>query len=220
MTVFYSEEDSSTAELLAFFQQQTVPRVTWNWQPLHKYELFRRSIGRNKAALASQADWVWFTDCDLLFNQHCLDSLTKRLQGSKEVLVFPKEERTTILLAADAPLLTEAENVVAIRGINQDQFESHQRTRATGPLQITHGDVARACGYCDAIAEFQKPARHWCKAHEDRVFRWLLGTQGVGVSVPGVYRIRHIEKGRYKTDTVLSSVRRNIRRLQSLLRGE
>jgi len=34
MTVFYSPEDKKTAELLAFFKEQKVPGVTWNWQPL------------------------------------------------------------------------------------------------------------------------------------------------------------------------------------------
>jgi len=220
MTVFYSTEDKNTVRLLDFIAQHTIPNITWNWQSLHRFALFRRSIGRNHAALASSADWVWFTDCDLLFKENCFDSLNEQLQGSDEALVFPMHERTTTLLKADDPMLQTQANELSLCDIDSDQFEMRVRDRATGPLQITHGDVARACGYCDALSVFQKPDRHWCKAHEDRVFRWLLQTQGVGVEVDNVYRIRHAEKGRYKADSVSALVRRKIREVQSLLKGE
>jgi len=46
-----------------------VPNVTWNWMPFEKESLFRRGIGRNQAALNTNAHWVWFTDCDLMFRK-------------------------------------------------------------------------------------------------------------------------------------------------------
>lgn len=220
MTVYYSEEDSGTGTLLKFISQHSVEGVEWNWQPMHKYKLFRRSIGRNHAALKTTADWIWFTDCDLLFEEGCLDSLADALSGRQDALVFPAEERTSALLEADDPLLNAQPTVPAVRGIDGTRFESHHRTRATGPLQITHADVARAVGYCNAIPVFQKPAPHWCKAHEDRVFRWLLGTNGSPISVRNVYRIRHTEKGRYRPNTLQTSLRMQIRKIQSLIRGE
>ena len=220
MTVYYSEEDAGTVTLLNFIQQHAVPGVDWNWQPMHKYKLFRRSIGRNHAALATAADWIWFTDCDLLFNEGCLDSLAEALSNRQDALVFPAEERTSALLDADDPLLNAKPAETELKSIDDTRFESHHRTRATGPLQITHGDVARAVGYCNAIPVFQKPAAHWCKAHEDRVFRWLLGTHGSPVSVKNVYRIRHTEKGRYRQNTIMSRLRTQIRKLQSVMRGE
>lgn len=220
MTVYYSTEDKHTQELLNYFSEHAVPSVRWNWQPLHRYSLFRRAIGRNLAARSTTADWIWFTDCDLLFHENCLDSLAAELQGRTDALVYPREERTTPLLADDDPLLSTGKQLLQLRDIEPEQFEAHLRTRATGPLQITHGDVARVVGYCDAINVYQKPARTWCKAHEDRAFRWLLGTQGVPVDVPGVYRIRHIEKGRYKADSAHTALRQKTRAVQSALRGE
>jgi hypothetical protein len=62
MTVFYSEEDTATVRLLETFASKEIPGVTWNWCALPKEQLFRRSIGRNQAALRTDADWVWFTD--------------------------------------------------------------------------------------------------------------------------------------------------------------
>lgn len=218
MTVCYSPEDARTVELLEFFGALSVPGVRWNWQALPREQLFRRAIGRNRAALASSADWVWFTDCDLLFRAHCLDALAAQLQGRRDALVYPAVERTTALLAADDPMLCRDEPAV-VDIDDEAGFTSRSPSRATGPLQITHGDVARALGYCNPIAYYQQPAERWCKAHEDRAHRWLLETQGTPLDIPGVYRIRHVFKGRYGGDTVVTRVRTGLRKQQEVRRG-
>lgn len=197
MTVFYAREDLATRDLLDFIGAQEIPGVSWNWQELPPEYLFRRSIGRNLAALQTQADWVWFTDCDLVFAPGCLDHLVQALQDRRDALVYPRVERVTTLLAAEDPLL-KVDPAWTLRSIDASRFEERAISRATGPLQITHGDVARAVGYCRDLALFQEPVPRFAKCHEDRVFRWLLGTQGVPVDVPGVYRIRHVDKGRYR----------------------
>ncbi|RUR28667.1 glycosyltransferase family 2 protein [Vreelandella andesensis] len=215
MTIFYSPEDTKTVELLTFFEKQQVPGVTWNWQPILKRELFRRSIGRNRAALATKADWVWFTDCDLMFRENCLDSLAECLQGRRDVLLFPVEERTTGLLAEDNPMLSAVNSGLQILDIDVSSFTTRKITKATGPLQIAHGDVCRAVGYCQHINLYQQPVENFAKCHEDRAFRWLLRSQGEPVAVPGVYRIRHIAKGRYNGSGTRSNFRTWLRIWQS-----
>lgn len=215
MTVFYSDEDSRTRNLLAFFSEQQVPGVTWNWQPIAKEELFRRGIGRNRAALATQADWVWFTDCDLMFRKGCLDSLADVLQGRTEALLFPEEERTTDLLADDNPMLQAGNQQPRVLDIDDSTFTSRNISKATGPLQIAHGDVCRAVGYCRGISLYQQPVESFAKCHEDRAFRWLLRSPGVPVQVPGVYRIRHVAKGRYSGSEARSRFRTWLRVWQS-----
>lgn len=220
MTVFYCPEDESTSRLLERFSTLDVPGVHWNWQPLPREFLFRRAIGRNRAALASQADWVWFTDCDLMFRKGCLDALAEVLQGRRDALVFPAVERCTSLLPDDNPLLNPNLDASIPLNIDVADFSERHRSRATGPLQITHGDVARACGYCNALAYYQRPAEGWCKAHEDRAFRWLLKTQGVALDIPGVYRIRHASKGRYTGNPIISGLRGGLRRLVSRIQEQ
>lgn len=215
MTVYYAESDQRTRQLLEFIGGHQVPGVTWNWRTLPEPRLFRRAIGRNEAALATQADWIWFTDCDLMFRDSCLDSLVKQLQGRTDALVYPRIERCTSLLTNDDPMLRQGEEGWQLMDVDTSQFEEAVKSRATGPLQITHGDVARACGYCQALSYYQKPSQTWCKAYEDRAFRWLLRSQGVPLDVPGVYRIRHVFKGRYTGSTINTRVRTQIRRLQS-----
>lgn len=216
MTVYHATEDERTVALLEYFGAIAVPHVRWNWQVLPPERLFRRAIGRNLAALASRADWVWFTDCDLMFRAGCLDALNAQLQGRRDALVFPSVERVTDLLTEDDPMLRQ--DAPAVVDIDDTAFTAKLPTRATGPLQITHGDVARALGYCAPIGYYQQPAERWCKAHEDRAHRWLLESQGVPIDVPGVYRIRHLFKGRYAEGSAVSKVRTGLRLRQDARR--
>lgn len=206
MTVFHAPDDDATVELLAHFGAITVPHVRWNWQPRPKERLFRRAIGRHEAAVATRADWVWFTDCDVVFGPGCLDALADALQGRRDALVYPRVEACSELLADDDPRLHPADPAAA--DIGAMHFVPLAVTRATGPLQITHGDVARALGYCGPIGFYHRPAERWQKAHEDRAHRWLLQTQGVPIDVPQVHRIRHASKGRYADGGLMARLRR------------
>lgn len=196
MTVFYAPEDRETADLLAHFGGVAAPGVRWNWQPLEPGRLFRRAIGRNLAARATTADWVWFSDCDVVFHRGALDAAGSVLRGREDRLVFPREHRVSDLLEPDDPLLTRPDGGPRLVEINPAEFEPEIRDRAVGGFQIVPGDVARAAGYCGDIAHYQRPVEQWTKTYEDRTFRWLLGTHGVPVDIPGLYRIRHAAKGR------------------------
>lgn len=197
MTVFYSPEDRGTADLLEFFGSREVPNVRWNWQPLEKTSLFRRSLGRNLAARATQADWIWFADCDVVFRDGVLDGAARTLAGRSDLMVFPREIAVTDPLEAGDPLLEAgrgAPRILDLEGL--DRFYPMVRDRAIGAFQIVRGDVARAAGYCGTIEYFQRPVPRWRRTHDDRVFRWLLGTPGTPVEIPGIYWIRHASKGR------------------------
>ena len=215
MTVFYAPEDQKTARLLEFFSGQSVPGVNWNWRPLPRQQLFRRGIGRNLAALETKADWVWFTDCDLMFRDGCLDALAKLLQGRRDALVFPQDEHCTDLLEEDNPMLKAGVGEEQVLDIDTSEFVTFHPSRATGPLQIAHGDVCRAVGYCRNIRLYQTPVESFAKCHEDRAFRWLLRSQGVPLPIPGVYRIRHVKKGRYSGSETDTRVRTWLRIAQS-----
>jgi hypothetical protein len=214
MTVFYTEEDVRTKRLLEYFGAMEVPGVAWNWRRLPREQLFRRSIGRNRRARETEAHWIWFTDCDLLFRENCLDTLAEELQGRRDALVYPRQERVTPMLVESDPMLSVDEKPEVI-DIAADRFMVNERGRATGPLQIVHGDVARACGYCEQLKLYQKPSATYCKHWEDKAFRWLLRTEGVPLDVPGVYRIRHVFKGRYTGHPISNKTRSAIRRTKA-----
>lgn len=216
MTVFHAVDDARVRDLLAFFGAIEVPGVTWNWQALAPGELFRRSIGRNRAARGTPADWVWFADCDILFHRDCMDTLADRLQGRLDPLTYPKEERVTAMLEESDPLLMAERDRPRVVDIDPGQFKLLTNPpKAKGAYQIVHGDVARQCGYCEQLPVFQRPAPRWAKTYEDAAFRWLLGFDGIGLDVPGVYRIRHLRKGRYGDRKAAALVRGTIRRAKA-----
>ena len=214
VTVFYCPEDHHTQAMLDYFGAMEVQGVHWNWQPLAREVLFRRSIGRNYAALNTRADWIWYIDCDLIFHQGCIDSLAEALQGRTDALLFPESEFVTDLLEDDNPVLRN-NRAPQIVDIDPAQFRKIPITRAVGAYQITHGDVARACGYCRNIDVFQTPSERWRKTYEDRTYRWLLGTQGVRIPVDNIFRIRHVSKGRYREGGRLNALRRFLRKRQT-----
>ena len=216
MTVFYAIEDESIKPVLEFFGKIEVPGVRWNWQPLPKEKIFRRSIGRNMAAKATQADWIWFTDCDIVFHEGCLETLARELQGRDDTLVFPLRDRGTELLEESDGVLSKGRAAPAVREIALSEFTilSEERQKAKGAFQIAHGDIARSCGYCEKIGLYQRPSDRWRKTYEDRAFKWLIGSQGTGLDIPSVCQIRHIVKGRYKKDSLTSEIRASIRKAQ------
>ena len=218
MTVFYAPEDARTRAVLDFFAGLEVPGVTWNWQPIEPGRLFRRAIGRNRIARTTTADWVWFTDCDIVFHRDCIDTLAQQLQSRRDRLTYPREERVTAMLAETAPLLAAERDRPRVVDIETAEFALLAVPRATGAYQIVHGDVARYCGYCEQLPVFQRPARRWAKTYEDRAFRWLMRTPGEPLEVPGVHRIRHVHKGRYGENRSEALVRSNVRRVKAALK--
>lgn len=196
MTVFFSPEDKRTVEVLNHFRKLELNRVRWNFWPLDKAYLCRRAIGRNLAALQSRADWVFFTDCDLLFREDSLEQLSRVLQGEHSLLVFPRHHQVSELLPNEDPLFTDYTRAGIIRDIAPERFYREERDRAVGGFQIMRGDAARFGGYCQNITYYHRPVKRWRKCYEDRTIRWLLQTQGKPLDVPGFYRIRHAVKGR------------------------
>ena len=213
MTVFHAPEDVRTRAMLDFFGGIAVPGVTWNWQPLPPPELFRRAIGRNRIARSTTADWVWFTDCDIVFHRDCIDTLASQLQGRQDLLCYPKFERITPMLTEDDPVLAAERDRPRVVDIDTGQFTlAENPPKAKGAYHIVHGDAARQCGYCEQVGLYQRPVSSWAKTYEDSAFRWLLGTDGIGLDVPGVHRIRHVHKGRYGDSKTAALVRGGIRR--------
>ena len=195
-TVFYNEEDEPTVKVLEYFRDIRVDGVNWRWWPLEKHMLFRRTIGRNLAALATEADWIWFTDCDVMFRENCIDWLAEQLPLQSSDLVYPRYTLGTELMEPDAPALVRVQDGPSVVDIDPSEFHVMELERATGYAQIARGDVVRKIGYCNEHPKCLRPSFKWVRTRGDVVFRRDLGTEGVPLEIPGVYRNRHRHKGR------------------------
>lgn len=213
-TLFHADSDKKTIALAQDFASRKTNNVSWRSVALPKAELFRRAIGRHRAALETKADWVWFADCDLIFGKGCLDSLAVHLKTQQTGLLFPDGERITDLLPPDHPWVTKSLEQPRPVTVDDSQFHPNPIVKAKGAFQIVHGDVARHMGYCGDLKLYQQPDNRWRKTYEDTVFRNLLGHEGVPVSIENLMRIRHVAKGRYKEDSTVSDVRKSLRKAQ------
>lgn len=219
-TLFYAEEDMGMRELISRFSDMQIPNITWDWQLLPKAELFRRAIGRHRASLSTKADWIWFTDCDLIFHEDCLDSVVRAVNDRQAGMVFPAYEGITDLLPPEHPLLNQSISDSGTIDIDPELFQRNTISKAKGAFQIVHGDVARAAGYCGSIPLYQKPSEQWRKTYEDTVFRRLIGYEGEPVEIKNLYRIRHAEKGRYSKGSRLSDFRKRLRKATDTVSSE
>jgi hypothetical protein len=157
-------------------------------------------------SFSTNAAWIrWPTCCRAATTASCI-------RASASV---PRCCRRT-LLPEDHEILEKGRAGPNLLEIPLEAFTPYggPRPKAKGPHQITHGDIARACGYCDSIRHYQTPAERWMKTYEDRAFRWLIGTHGTPLEIPNVCQIRHIVKGRYKQDSFVTRIRKFIRKSQ------
>lgn len=197
MTVFYTDDDKPTQEVLEWFGKQAAPGVRWQWYAHPVLELCRRSIGRNLAALKTQADWVWFCDADYWFDQQCWEMLSQQGLPADKRLVFP----SPILIHRNHELgdqcIAKARVTEGLVTADKADFATCKIGRAIGGMQIARGDVCRELGYLKDSRRAQAPQLEprFFKTVEDKWFRHKLGTSGTGVRIPGVYRIRHSQAG-------------------------
>lgn len=156
--------------------------------------VLQRPYGRNIVALGSNADIVFFTDCDYAFGPGCLDSLIK-LAGRQEKLFFPEVTR----ISRDHATGDKYLNAEPPLPLDPKDFIFKKERKAIGGLQIVPGDIAREYGYCKDVKRLQAPVPPDCNTirgfHGDSVYRKILGTRGVPFTMPNLFRIRHSQTG-------------------------
>jgi hypothetical protein len=196
MTVFCSDEDPQTLEVVDFFQRIEVPALRIRLWKLPTARLFVRGIGRNLAALATDADWIWFTDCDYCFRGGTIDWLAHASIPDNKSLIFPRRLFQSRSHTDGDRAIEEASGEPRIVNIRESDFIAVRLSRAIGGVQICRGDVARDRGYVRGAKFHHRKAARWQRAREDVAFRRDLRTRGMPVEMPNVFRIRHSQCGR------------------------
>lgn len=201
-TVFHTLEDGPTTQALEWFGNLTAPQVSWNWQPLPTAELCRRSIGRNRAALASRARWVWFCDADYWFTSECWEAFLQ-LNSITTPLIFPRWVQGHRAHELGDQCIEKARRMEGLVCVDASEFERERMNRAIGGIQIVSGEHCREHGYLKDSRRAQQPRGEWKRAVEDVWFRTSIGADSQAVEIPGVYRIRHSQAGRFVPGLIL-----------------
>lgn len=203
VTVCHSDTDQRTKEVVQYFKSKLLLKSI----ELPNPQIWRRAIGRNKAALESKAELVWFTDCDHLFFKGCLDQIWQHLNSKTFVgdpgLIWPSSYMANADKSHIDLFLQEHENHggVVIPIIPGGQWYVHRLTRAIGGVQIVTGDFARHHGYLNGT-KWQKPVdRPFPDFKDDIIFRtFALRTGNCRIEPNGLYRLRHTEVGYGQVD--------------------
>ncbi len=204
VTICFTLDDSATADVLESFARRVAPGVRWNWLPLSPREVCRRSIGRNRAALATTADWVWFCDVDYWFGAECWPALAL-LPPPRKPLIYPRHVWMHKCRSLGDACIAATDSDSGLIVAERADFTPIRMRRAIGGLQITRGERCRQRGYLRDSRHWQTPPERavFQKCREDLSFRRECGTSGQGVDLPGVYRIRHSRKGRDDATLIL-----------------
>lgn len=195
--IFFAEEDTYTVKVLQWFSGIKLPNVKWKWSALPVLYLCRRSIGRNLAALASPADWVWFCDVDYWFRSDCWEFLNS-VSITPLTLIFPRYIHAHLTKELGDKCIAAAKLHEGLIQAPEQEFSPYRIRRAIGGVQIANGSTCRKRGYLRNSARWQQPSQFpiFNRCLEDVYFRRDLGTSGTAIDIPGVFRIRHSQVGR------------------------
>lgn len=191
-TVCYVESDKATGEVLRQLDPhlKLKRRIKMRDAP----HLGRRSIGRNYAALETEADLIWFSDVDQLFWEGCLDQLATLSWPTKATMIYPRTIRISGNHAVGDQTLAVGKSYKGLRMIDPSDFVSKVYYRAIGGVQIVQGDFARQYGYLNGSKKYQRPNPHpFGDFRDDITYRQTCLSTGaiVAVDLPGLFRIRH-----------------------------
>lgn len=168
--------------------------------PLNYGELTRRSIGRNKAALASTGDLVWFADADYFFGPGCLSTLDSMWSHYPPVtrprLLFPDGVKIQATHQLGDEFWKKHQDADGLIKPDFSEFIHKPYYKAIGGAQIANGDDARQFGYLNEHPHWQVPNPVGTKAFctvDDTKYRRAISRRGQveRISLPGLYRLRH-----------------------------
>lgn len=202
VTVCYSKSDKTVLDTLDFFSGIKVPSVTWRWMDLPHNQLMRRAIGRDMVCRTTDAEYLLLSDIDYVLRGHVIDAAVEEMRASKPALCYPRLPLQSISHEHGD---SEIEKVIhpAIYDIDESKYAEIKIDRPIGGCQWYPGDVARKRGYLPKGHKFLNPEPVWRQTREDGRARGYSGLDNKALSVSGVYRIRHSDRGRENKECVL-----------------
>lgn len=212
ISVCYSPEDLKTvkrlADIMGWMEINGHPEtVDLRGVPFDRELLCRRAIGRNVLALETEADWVWFADCDMTFRGSSMDALGRELavlgkERPDVKMVYPKFVQVPTQESGDKIIYGVDEKWDGPVEVDAKGFSRKRYHAAIGGAQVVRADVCHSEGYLNKFPRLRRPEKRWKRTREDPHFRKkCIGGNGHPISTPevcgGIARIRHTQRGRF-----------------------
>ena len=203
--VVHADDDEAVKKTLTFFLEQYGKDSPVNLftTELPRNQVCRRTIGRNMLALSTEADWVWFADCDYVVGPKGLDALEQRLaECPPDVsLAYPGRVMASTT-QADGDALINAIDEPKVVSIKNGHFSSLKYFFAIGGVQFVRGDYCREHGYLKDSKKYMRQASSWIRTFEDVPFRYACGKTH-RFEISDLYRIRHSVRGGFDKGTIV-----------------
>ncbi len=187
-TVYYDPLDAETVRTLAFFTPLIPKNVKMQLRERPISVLRNRAVGRNEAAEATEADWIWFTDTDYMFIDRCWEMLAEETKTTTAQLVWPSSIWETDWPTGDR-LIREMNTLAPMNFLFSDTYQKRMH-KAIGGIQIVRGDYARDFGYCP---DYQGERDEW-DFRSDVRFRHRV-RKLKEINLWHTVRIRHSQRG-------------------------
>ncbi len=203
LSVVFTYNDEKTTNIIEEISSARLPFFEIVKFPLPEENLFRRAIGRNLVARSTPADIVWFTDCDHLFTERCLNDTMYHFDYIKDEvdMVWPTHIKiSTSHKNGDELIRLEEDCGWTPLSINEKNFHVRKERKAIGGLQIVMGDYCRTHGYLNNT-RWVKPVTsdHFLSCKCDVPFRRNIDPdRKIPVLINDLYRVRHSRTGRDK----------------------
>jgi hypothetical protein len=190
-TLYSDPDDEATRNTVDFFVPKLPAEVRLAQQSQKLPYLRNRAVGRNEAARATTADWVWFTDTDYLFLNKCWDDLATRVAAKPALrFVWP-----ALILETDWPTgdrMIAQMDKLAVRNVLLTGIPGKRMPRAIGGIQIAHGPTVREIGYCPEITG---PRDEWLFRSDVQFRHHPALNPRDDVALGYALRIRHSKRG-------------------------
>lgn len=202
VTICYTKSDETVTPVLDYFGAIKVPNVEWRWLDLPHDHLMRRAIGRDMVCRTTEAEYLLLSDVDYVLRGSVIDAAVDEMRTYEPHLFYPRYPMQSISHAHGDSEIEKA-TIPSVYELDESKYTEIAIDRPIGGCQWYPGDTARKKGYLPKGHKFLNPEPVWRTTREDSRARGFSGLVNKGLSVRGIYRIRHSERGRENSECVL-----------------
>jgi glycosyltransferase involved in cell wall biosynthesis len=192
--VAYMRDENSTPSteaVLDYFEEKglNIKRSEYT-----DFDVFcKRGNSRNKALKESEADWIMFSDCDMIFPPNWFEEAKKQLTGNNSDKCLHTGRHSTFLEETKA-LIKQYDypcEVPLSFKLSADLPSKRKRNIGAGFCQIVN--VAKMEESWDRVYVYKAKDNDWSKgitkARSDTLFRRRIGRQKIGL--PWLIHLQH-----------------------------
>lgn len=206
ISVVHDRNDPTVIQELGLIQNQIAMKDRITPVPVDRPQCWRKCIGWDVAARGVlDSDLVWFTTCEYLFTNGCLDAVASFWeQNDRPTMIWPKSYWANKDKKYIDTWSSEHTYTAFPMLPNPARFSQFMCSRAIGGVQIVSGDYVKEFGYLRDDAKYQAPPdRPFPDSLDTAAFRLQMentttyGPSNSPVTIAGISALPQLFRMRY-----------------------